>query len=270
MFERFTDRARRVLVVAQDEARQMGHRFIGPEHLLLGLCEGEGLASTALAECAVDVAAVRAKVEQRIESSPQARMLHKVPFSPEAKKSLELALRTALRLGHNYIGTEHLFMGLRDEAKRRSETLDDLLGVPASSVQDRLMELLRGGGAPTAPLAPAMRLAMDLARRSAAGLALTTGHLLSSLVSIADSQAAKALGALGVSEEAVASALGEIDVSTTSDATEAAQALSIVVGGSTKVIGDPDIVGAVMKLTADQLRAVLRQALDIEPRELER
>ncbi|MGH9296128.1 MAG: Clp protease N-terminal domain-containing protein, partial [Acidimicrobiales bacterium] len=201
MFERFTDRARRVLVVAQDEARKMGHRFIRPEHLLLGLFEGEGLASRALAESGVDIAVVRAKVAQRIPSSPQAKEIDNVPFSPEAKKSLELALRAALRLGHNYIGTEHLFLGLRDESERRSETLDELLGVPAIKVQDRLMELIPGGGVPAAPLAPAMRAAMDLARRSAAGLALTTGHLLSSLVSIADSQAAKALSALGVSEE---------------------------------------------------------------------
>ncbi|MGH8921240.1 MAG: Clp protease N-terminal domain-containing protein, partial [Actinomycetes bacterium] len=112
MFERFTDRARRVLVLAQEEARLLNHNFIGTEHILLGLIhEGEGVAAKALEQLGISLEAVREKVEETIGpagTSPAGSP----PFTPRAKKVLELSLREALQLGHNYIGTEHMLLGL--------------------------------------------------------------------------------------------------------------------------------------------------------------
>src|ERR1051325_4300664 len=109
MFERFTDRARRVVVLAQEEARMLSHNYIGTEHILLGLIhEGEGVAAKALESLGISLEAVRAQVE-----APSGH----IPFTPRAKKVLELSLREALQLGHNYIGTEHILLGLIREGE---------------------------------------------------------------------------------------------------------------------------------------------------------
>ncbi|SRR5712692_4385510 len=108
MFERFTDRARRVVVLAQEEARMLNHNYIGTEHILLGLIhEGEGVAAKALESLGISLEAVRSQVEEIIGQGQAAPTGH-IPFTPRAKKVLELSLREALQLGHNYIGTEHI------------------------------------------------------------------------------------------------------------------------------------------------------------------
>ena len=112
LFERFTDRARRVVVLAQEEARLLNHNYIGTEHILLGLIhEGEGIASQALESLGISLEAVRDQVEEIIGQGSQSPNGH-IPFTPRAKKVLELSLREALQLGHNYIGTEHILLGL--------------------------------------------------------------------------------------------------------------------------------------------------------------
>ena len=117
MFERFTDRARRVVVLAQEEARMLNHNYIGTEHILLGLIhEGEGVAAKALESMGISLDAVRAQVEEIIGQGQQAPSGH-IPFTPRAKKVLELSLREALQLGHNYIGTEHILLGLIREGE---------------------------------------------------------------------------------------------------------------------------------------------------------
>ena len=117
MFERFTDRARRVVVLAQEEARLLDHNYIGTEHVLLGLIhEGEGVAAKALEELGISLEAVRREVEEIIGQGASAPSGH-IPFTPRAKKVLELALREALQLGHNYIGTEHILLGLIREGE---------------------------------------------------------------------------------------------------------------------------------------------------------
>ena len=117
LFERFTDRARRVLVLAQEEARLLNHSFIGTEHILLGLIhEGEGLAAKALESLGISLEAVREKVEETIGPAGSAPT-GSPPFTPRAKKVLELSLREALQLGHNYIGTEHMLLGLVREGE---------------------------------------------------------------------------------------------------------------------------------------------------------
>ena len=111
MFERFTDRARRVVVLAQEEARMLNHNYIGTEHILLGLIhEGEGVAAKALESLGISLEGVRQQVEEIIGQGQQAPSGH-IPFTPRAKKVLELSLREALQLGHNYIGTEHILLG---------------------------------------------------------------------------------------------------------------------------------------------------------------
>ena len=117
MFERFTDRARRVVVLAQEEARMLNHNYIGTEHVLLGLIhEGEGVAAKALESMNISLEAVRSQVEEIIGQGQAAPTGH-IPFTPRAKKVLELSLREALQLGHNYIGTEHILLGLIREGE---------------------------------------------------------------------------------------------------------------------------------------------------------
>jgi ATP-dependent Clp protease ATP-binding subunit ClpC len=117
MFERMTDRARRVIVLAQEEARKLLHNYIGTEHILLGLIhEGEGVAAVALADLKVNLEDIRKEVEGIIGLGQQAPSGH-IPFTPRAKKILELALREALQLGHNYIGTEHILLGIIREGE---------------------------------------------------------------------------------------------------------------------------------------------------------
>src|SRR5919202_5043568 len=117
VFERYTDRARRVVVLAQEEARLLNHNYIGTEHILLGLIhEGEGVAATALTELGISLEAVRAQVEEIIGPGEKAPSSH-IPFTPRAKKVLELSLRESLELGHNYIGTEHILLGLIREGQ---------------------------------------------------------------------------------------------------------------------------------------------------------
>jgi ATP-dependent Clp protease ATP-binding subunit ClpC len=112
MFERFTDRARRVIVLAQEEARMLNHNYIGTEHLLLGLLhEGQGLATQVLESLGIGLEAVREQVEEAVGRGQQA-VPERTPFTPQAKKVLELARREAFQLGHHYIGTEHILLGL--------------------------------------------------------------------------------------------------------------------------------------------------------------
>ena len=144
MFERFTDRARRVVVLAQDEARALNHNYIGTEHLLLGLIhEGEGVAAKALESMDISLDAVRAQVVEIIGEGQSAPSGH-IPFTPRAKKVLELSLREALQLGHNYIGTEHILLGLLREGEGVAAQVLTKLGADLSTVRQTVMQMLSG------------------------------------------------------------------------------------------------------------------------------
>ncbi|MCU1489786.1 MAG: ATPase domain protein [Acidimicrobiaceae bacterium] len=144
MFERFTDRARRVLVLAQEEARLLNHSFIGTEHILLGLIhEGEGLAAKALESLGIGLDAVREKVEETIGPAGSAPT-GSPPFTPRAKKVLELSLREALQLGHNYIGTEHMLLGLVREGEGVAAQVLQSLGADLPRVRQQVIQLLSG------------------------------------------------------------------------------------------------------------------------------
>ncbi len=160
MFDRFTDRARRVIVLAQDEARMLNHNYIGTEHLLLGLIhEGEGVAAKALESLGISLEAVRAQVEEIIGQGQQAPTGH-IPFTPRAKKVLELSMREALQLNHPYIGTEHILLGLIREGEGVAAQVLIKLGADLNRVRNQVLQLLSGfqgsekpstAGAPEAP-----------------------------------------------------------------------------------------------------------------------
>jgi ATP-dependent Clp protease ATP-binding subunit ClpC len=144
MFERFTDRARRVVVLAQEEARMLNHNYIGTEHILLGLVhEGEGVAATALESLGISSEGVRQQVEEIIGQGQQAPSGH-IPFTPRAKKVLELSLREALQLGHNYIGTEHILLGLIREGEGVAAQVLVKLGADLNRVRQQVIQLLSG------------------------------------------------------------------------------------------------------------------------------
>jgi ATP-dependent Clp protease ATP-binding subunit ClpA len=144
MFERFTDRARRVVVLAQEEARMLNHNYIGTEHILLGLIhEGEGVAAKALESLGISLEGVRQQVEEIIGQGQQAPSGH-IPFTPRAKKVLELSLREALQLGHNYIGTEHILLGLIREGEGVAAQVLVKLGADLNRVRLQVIQLLHG------------------------------------------------------------------------------------------------------------------------------
>jgi ATP-dependent Clp protease ATP-binding subunit ClpC len=144
MFERFTDRARRVVVLAQEEARMLNHNYIGTEHILLGLIhEGEGVAAKALESLGIALEGVRQQVEEIIGQGQQAPSGH-IPFTPRAKKVLELSLREALQLGHSYIGTEHILLGLIREGEGVAAQVLVKLGADLNRVRQQALQLLSG------------------------------------------------------------------------------------------------------------------------------
>jgi ATP-dependent Clp protease ATP-binding subunit ClpA len=142
MFERFTDRARRIVVLAQEEARMLGHNYIGTEHLLLGLIhEGEGVGAQALESLDVSLSEVREQVVVIVGEGTGAPAGH-VPFTPRGKKVLELSLREALQLGHNYIGSEHILLGIVREGEGIAAQVLQAQGVTLESVRQQVLRLL--------------------------------------------------------------------------------------------------------------------------------
>src|SRR5438034_700389 len=181
MFERFTDRARRVVVLAQEEARMLNHNYIGTEHILLGLIhEGEGVAAKALESLGIALEGVRQQVEEIIGQGQHAPSGH-IPFTPRAKKVLELSLREALQLGHNYIGTEHILLGLIREGEGVAAQVLVKLGADLSRVRQQVIQLLSGyqsgkegattGGGSGSESAPSGSLVLDQFGRNLTTLA---------------------------------------------------------------------------------------------------
>jgi ATP-dependent Clp protease ATP-binding subunit ClpA len=231
MFERFTDRARRVVVLAQEESRLLNHNYIGTEHLLLGLVhEGEGVAAKALEALEISLAAVRREVEAIIGQGGSSPSGH-IPFTPRAKKVLELSLREALQLGHNYIGTEHILLGLVREGEGVAAQVLVKLGADLSRVRQQVVQLLSGqvpAGVPAAQPHETFESALGpkVARRFTVAAARTlllaeseglrrrvasvgVADLLAGLVAEEDGRAARALAALGVDLDRVRSAVAE-------------------------------------------------------------
>ena len=146
MFEVFTDRARRVVVLAQEEARMLNHNYIGTEHLLLGLIhEGEGVAATALESLGISLQDVRQNVEEMIGRGQHELSGH-IPFTPRTKRVLELSLRESQQLGHDYIGTEHILLGLIREGEGVAAQVLVKMGADLNRVRQQVLQLLGGRG----------------------------------------------------------------------------------------------------------------------------
>jgi ATP-dependent Clp protease ATP-binding subunit ClpC len=143
MFNRFTERARKVIILAKEEAKRFNHDYIGTEHILLGLIrEGEGVAATVLEKMGVSLENIRIEIEKLVQPGPTTQIIGDLPFTPRAKKALELAAEEARSLGHNYIGTEHLLLGLiREEEGVASQVLLNL-NLDLSTVRNKIMEVL--------------------------------------------------------------------------------------------------------------------------------
>jgi ATP-dependent Clp protease ATP-binding subunit ClpC len=240
MFERFTERARQVVVLAQEEARRIDHNYIGTEHVLLGLLrEGHGIGARALEAAGIALDQVRADVEAEVGRGKGKPKGH-IPFTPRAKKVLELALREALQLRHDYIGTEHILLGLTREGEGlgarilRRHDVDfmtlrlkvlDLAPAGESLETRRLRRWLRprGSAASAAEEAEALRtttatdVSLDEARRLAGDAAVGSHHLLLATLNDPSSAAAKALTSLGIDLDQARDALRNVDITGTTD-----------------------------------------------------
>ncbi|SRR6266545_2376488 len=226
MFERFTGKARQVVVLAQEEARELQHNYIGTEHLLLGLLSvPDGIGARALRELNLSPATVRADVATIVGRGKEASSGH-IPFTPRAKKCLELALREALGLKHNYIGTEHILLALVREgdgvaAQILSNRIDDLSTIRAtvlsllSSVPEPASESTKRPRKSTTAAEEAVSAAEALAGAAPIG----SHHLLEALVRAEGSMAARVFEALGVDAEVIAAKIDELDPDATTDAT---------------------------------------------------
>ena len=233
MFERFTERARQVVVLAQEEARTLKHNYIGTEHILLGLLrEEEGLAARVLGGLNVTVAHVRANVVE-ITGSGEEIICGEIPLTPRAKKILELALREALSLGHNHIGTEHILLGLAREGEGVANHILLDAGVNADRIRNEVIRMLAGPDAPDVNRhradasgtwhpsepggrwdvlldgagAPLQTLVSELEQRL--GRASDAGDLLVVLASVPEGIAQRALAALGVDADALTRAVDQ-------------------------------------------------------------
>ncbi|HEY1832465.1 MAG TPA: Clp protease N-terminal domain-containing protein [Acidimicrobiales bacterium] len=260
MFERFTDRARRVIVLAQEEARDLGHDLIRPEHLALGLLEGDGVAARALAE--LDV--TRDAVLERFLAQVPVGVGHgqKLPFTPSAKKTLELSLREALQLKHSYIGTEHILLGL---IRLDDSPAAELFAVDVSTLRARVIDDATGEPKDQRTRTPALHLALGRAQGLAAESAMSSAHVVYAILMDDDAHATKALRGLGITDEAYAKAVHAIDAAETSDALHPPGSIEIRFGGRNEVMHDPELAAALDALSPEQLRTALRRAAGKDP-----
>jgi len=242
MFERFTKDARHVVVLAQEEARRLHHNYIGTEHILLGLlAESDGLAFRALQSFGFSLAGTRDEVTAVVGAGAGEKMSGHIPFTPRAKKTLELALREALQLHHNYIGTEHVLLGViregngvgaqvlqqhADLATIRAAMLDLVGASPEASRARRWLRRLgsvagseaAGQGESSAWSAtPAADTTLSEAGRLAGAQPVGSHHLLLAALTDPDSAAARTLAGLGVDLDQAREALRSADVTGTSD-----------------------------------------------------
>lgn len=230
MAERFTDLARNVVVQAQDEARERRHSYIGTEHLLLGLfASPSSVAAGALRDLDLSYDNVQAGIDAMVGEGEETPRGH-IPFTPRAKKVLELALRESTKLGNNYIGTEHILLAIIREGEGVAAQIITKHGIRPDRARQAVLALLaEQGGADAAPPteAPSPRLARTTGARDvlaaaeglAGGAPMGSQHLLEALVNVEGSMAAQVLADLGVNAEAVAAKVDDLDPENTTDAT---------------------------------------------------
>ncbi len=235
MFERFTDRARRVVVISQEEARRLQHNYIGTEHLLLGLLAVRGgVAYKILDQFGMSPEGAREEVVAQVGTGSTTMQGH-IPFTPRAKKVLELSLREALQLNHNYIGTEHILLGLVREGEGVAAQIIQAHGGDLRTVREAVIEILPAhashstgqrwlrslsgatGEAEDLPATPAAEASVSAAVRLAGIRPVGSHHLLAAALEDPDSAAARTLVSLGVDLDQAREALRTVDVTGTSD-----------------------------------------------------
>jgi ATP-dependent Clp protease ATP-binding subunit ClpA len=266
MFERFTDRARRVLVIAQDEALALDHNFLGTEHVLLGLIrEGEGVGAKALQQLGVDLGAVRQQVVDTIGRGTPGSASTAPAFTPRAKKVLELSLKEALGLGHNYIGTEHILLGLIREGEGVASQVLVASGLTPGQIRSKVIELLvgyttakPGGGTKAEASTPAVNVLATRVRAAAGDEPVGTHHHLLALLEDPNCLAARILESFGVTKEAVASRIAEMGTAGTTDELPQPKPIRAAVDlgpGLRLDVDDPALAGEVQAWVAEGLRA---------------
>ena len=225
MFERFTGRARQTVVFAQEEARLLRHNYIGTEHLLLGLLhDPDGLGARALGRLSIELEPTRADVVDVVGTGGEEPSGH-IPFTPRAKKVLELSLREAIQLGHNYIGTEHILLGLTREGEGvAAQVLAGRCGNLDRVRTTVLSELKQHGLAAHDPVRPPLRTpaaeeALAAATELAARGPIGSQHLLEALARSPDSAAGRVFASLGIDPDTLAAAIDEIGIDDTTDTT---------------------------------------------------
>ncbi len=299
MFERFTDRARSVLVLAQGQATSLGHSYIGTEHILLGLAvEGTGVGAKVLESFDVTPAHIRARITALTGQPAPAEggKVRKPPFTPRAKKSLEASLKEALTMGHKYIGTEHLLLGVADLSDGVGAKILEEAGVTAAAVREQVLAILTGimagtaspgtevgveapagarGGigvgaeratSPPNNCSPALeRIVTRAADRAGPDGVVTSSDVLRAILEEADSRGAKVLAGLGVDLDRLEEQLARVPLEGTSDA-EALPEVSITVGERTAVV-DSDLATRLRGVSAEEILAALRRGLgpDLSP-----
>jgi ATP-dependent Clp protease ATP-binding subunit ClpA len=251
MFERFTDRARQTVVLAQEEARRLGHSYIGTEHLLLGLLrEGDGVAAQALGRMGISLADVRSDVVRIIGEAAGAPSGH-IPFTPRSKKVLELSLREAMQFGHNHIGTEHILLGLVREGEGVAAQVLVGRGADLKRVRATVLAELQNIGPGSRAAGPRRTAggeeALSGAQQLAGSSAVGSHHLLEALARSEDSLASKVLISLGVDADTLAAKIDELGIEGTSDVTpeeSAARQMELRIEGDVAyvVLRDADTV----------------------------
>jgi ATP-dependent Clp protease ATP-binding subunit ClpA len=248
MFQRFTDRARRVVVLAQEEASRLDHNYIGTEHILLGLIrEGEGVAAEALKSLRISLDAVRQQVEEIIGRGQQKPYGH-IPFTPRAKKVLELSLRESKELGHSYVGTEHLLLGLIREGDGVAGQVLVRLGANLNRVRPQVIQLLHGRAAEEP--GPAVKDGLEMAEQRA-GIGLDTSDLDEQI------EAARTAKEAAIDAQDFEQAASQRDQEKQLRAAKAARQKQWAAGHPAK----PDLAERYKQLAAEveRLRALLRQ-----------
>ena len=263
MFERFTERARSAVVLAQEQARHLGHNYIGTEHLLLGLlAEGDGVGPVVLREAGLTLRIVQADVEAIIGRGQGSPSGH-IPFTPRAKKVLELSLREALRLGDTHIGSEHILLGLLREGDGVAAQILTQHNIRLDVLRKMVEGRAEGGGDPVGrwPPRPAYTPAADeivaAAQQLAGGAAVGSHHLLEALARSDGSMAAQALSELGVDPDALSARLEALPLEASTDVTPdeaSARKMELRVDGDEVVIVFRDAD------TLDRARVVLEHS----------
>ena len=258
MFERFTDRARQTVVLAQEEARRLGHNYIGTEHLLLGLLrEGEGVAAQALGRMGISLADVRSDVVRIIGERLTRRPAHPV-HAARPRRCSSSRLREAMQLGHNYIGTEHILLGLVREGEGVAAQVLVARGADLKRVRATVLEELQnitpGSRASGPRRTPGGEEALSNAQQLAGSSAVGSHHLLEALARSEDSLASKVLISLGVDADTLAAKIDELGIEGTSDVTpeeSAARQMELRVEADVAyvVLRDPGTVQLVRTIT---------------------